>query len=71
MKAGACDNLAQWSSGVSSALIALQLVRAKSLRLHPTLCNPMDCSPPGSSVHGIPQAGMLEWISTSFSGGSS
>ena len=27
----------------------------------PTLCNPMDCSPPGSSVHGILQAGILEW----------
>ena len=26
-----------------------------------TLCNPMDCSPPGSSVHGISQARMLEW----------
>ena len=28
----------------------------------PTLCNPMDCSPPDSSVHGILQAKMLEWI---------
>ena len=27
-----------------------------------TLCNPMDCSPPGSSVHGILQAGILGWI---------
>ena len=27
----------------------------------PTLCNPMDCSPPGSSVHGILRAGILEW----------
>ena len=27
-----------------------------------TLCNPMDCSPPGSSVHGILQAGVLEWL---------
>ena len=27
----------------------------------PTLCNPMDCSPPGSSVHGIFQARVLEW----------
>ena len=31
----------------------------------------MDCSPPGSSVHGISQAGMLEWIAISFSRGSS
>jgi len=27
----------------------------------PTLSNPMDCSPPGSSIHGIFQAGVLEW----------
>ena len=33
----------------------------------PTLCNPMDCSPPGSSVHGIFQARMLEWVTISFS----
>ena len=36
-------------------------VAAKSLRLCPTLCNQMDCSPPGSSVLGILQARMLEW----------
>ena len=33
------------------------------LQLCLTLCNPMDCSPPGSSVHGILQAKILEWIS--------
>ena len=32
-----------------------------------TLCNPMDCSLPGSSVHGIFQAGVLEWVAISFS----
>ena len=37
----------------------------------PTLCDPMDCSPPGSSVHGIHQARILEWIAISFSRGSS
>ena len=36
-----------------------------------TLCNPMDCSPPGSSVHGILQARILEWVAISFSRGSS
>ena len=30
-------------------------------QLCPTLCDPMDCSPPGSSVHGIFQAKVLEW----------
>ena len=39
----------------------LQRVHAKSLQLCPTLCDPMDCSPPGSSVHGILQARVLEW----------
>ena len=36
-----------------------------------TLCNSMDCSPPGSSVHGILQAGILEWVAIPFSRGSS
>ena len=33
----------------------------------PTLSNPMDCSLPGSSVHGIFQAGVLEWVAIAFS----
>ena len=33
-----------------------------------TLCNPMNCSPPGSSVHGISQARILNWVSISFFG---
>ena len=37
----------------------------------PTLCDPMDCSPPGSSVHGILQAGTLERVAISSSRGSS
>ena len=37
----------------------------------PTLCNSMDCSLPGSSVHGILQARILEWIAIPFSQGSS
>ena len=32
-----------------------------------TACNPMDCSPPGSSVHGISQARILEWVAILFS----
>ena len=36
-----------------------------------TLCNPMDCSPPDSSVHGILQARIPEWIDIPFSRGSS
>ena len=36
-------------------------------QLCPILCNPMDCSPPGSSVLGIFQARILEWVAISFS----
>ena len=35
-----------------------------------SLCNPMDCSSPGSSVHGIFQVRILEWVAISFSRGS-
>ena len=44
---------------------------AKSLHLCVTLCNSLDCSPPGSSVHGILQARILEWVPTPSSRGSS
>ena len=40
---------------------------AKSLQSCPTLCNPIDGSPPGSPVPGILQARMLEWVAISFS----
>ena len=40
---------------------------AKLLQSCPTLCDPMDCSPPGSSVHGIFQARVLEWGAIAFS----
>ena len=40
---------------------------AKSLQLCPTLSDPMDCSLPGSSVHGIFQARVLEWGAIAFS----
>ena len=40
-------------------------------QLCPTLWVPMDCSPPGSSIHGISQIRILEWVAVSFSRGSS
>ena len=40
---------------------------AKSLQSCPTLCNPIDVSPPGSPVPGILQARTLEWLAISFS----
>ena len=39
---------------------------AKSCQLCPTLCDPTDGSPPGSSVHGILQARILVWVAISF-----
>ena len=47
--------------------IALTTTFAKSLQLCPTLCNPTDGSPTGSSVPGILQARTLEWVAISFS----
>ena len=44
-------------------------MRAKQLQSRPTLCNLMDYGPPGSSVHGIFQARILEWVAVSFSRG--
>ena len=46
-------------------------VRAKSLQSCSTLCNPMDYSPPGSSVHGVLQARILDWVAMPSSRGSS
>ena len=46
-------------------------MRAKLLQCYVTLCDPIDCSPPGSSVHGISQARILEWVSMPSSRGSS
>ena len=40
---------------------------AKSLQSCPTLCNPIDSTPPGSTVPGILQARTLEWVAISFS----
>ena len=40
---------------------------AKSLQLYPTLCDPVDGSPPGSPIPGILQARTLEWVAISFS----
>ena len=46
-------------------LSSMKLV--KVAQSYPTLCDPMGCSPPGSSVHGILQARILEWVAFPFS----
>ena len=51
-----------WLSGHAAAASA-----AKSLQSYPTLCDPRDGSPPGSSILGILQARTLEWVAISFS----
>ena len=52
---------AEWGSA------QVDYARVKSLQSCPTHWDPMDHSPPGSSVHGIVQAGMLEWVAISYS----
>ena len=52
------------------AQVYTRCMHAKSLQSCPTLCNPMDCSPPGSCIHGILQARILEWVAIPFSRGS-
>ena len=54
-------------SNVSEIILILVLVT----QLYPILCDRMDCSPSGSSVHGILQVRILEWVAISFSRGSS
>ena len=47
--------------------VTLLAAAAKSLQWCPTLCDPIDGSPPGSPVPGILQARTLEWVAISFS----
>ena len=59
-----------WNSpGQNTGVGSLSLPQGTQLCL--TLCNPMDCDFPGSSIHGISQARILEWIAISYSSGSS
>ena len=48
---------------------ACEKVQVLVAQLYLTLCDPVDCSPPGSSVHGILQARILEWVAVPFSRG--
>ena len=54
-------------SGGTSLSLAIAIAIAKSLQSCPTLCDPIDGSPPGSPVPGILQARTLEWVAISFS----
>ena len=61
----------QISQEAGQAFCMLKMVTSESesevAQSCPTLWDPVDCSPPGSSVHGILQARMMEWIAISFS----
>ena len=48
-------------------IVAAAAAAAKSLQSCLTLCDPIDSSPPGSAIPGIPQARTLEWVAISFS----
>ena len=57
------------SSGVDTIYPAIESLNAMSTVCHSAVsdsCDPMDCSPQGSSVHGISQARILEWVAISF-----
>ena len=56
---------------LQSLIFFLNESESEVAQLCPTLCDPMDCSLPGSSIHRIFQARILEWIAISFSRGSS
>ena len=66
-------------SGVSCDCLGMHIwlfpagpkLESEVTQLCPTLCDPMDCSLWGSSIHGIFQARLLEWVAISFSRGSS
>ena len=55
------------SSSFGKQTLTAAAAAAKSLQSCPTLCDPIDGSPPGSAVPGILQARTLEWVAISFS----
>ena len=73
---GKLKDLAPWQREVGPFLdpsfrVMCVCMHARLLQLCPALCDSMDCSPPGSSVHGISQARILEWGAMPTSRGSS
>ena len=67
------SSILAWEIPRTEELGGLQRVRHNWVNEHtsPALCDPMDYSPPGFSVHGISQGRILEWVAISFSKGSS
>ena len=65
------DSLLSEPPGKPRFVGAAAAAAAKSLQSCLTMCNPMDCNPPGFSGHGILQARILEWVALPSSRGSS
>ena len=61
----------EWGAGVSRCELLDPCVGAKAVQSCLTLCDPTDCSPPGSSVHELVQVRMLQWVAVPSSRGSS
>ena len=57
----------EWEGALGTQNSMAAVAAAKSLQSCPTLCDPIDSSPPGSPVPGILQARTLEWVAISFS----
>ena len=64
-------NLKIYTEKETTAEIEVQVCMCSVIQSCLTLCDPMDCSPPGFSAHGISQARILGWIAISSSRGSS
>ena len=60
MSTGKTKALTRWTFGGKVMSLLFNMLA----QLCPTLCDPMDCNPAGSSVHGILQARILEWAAT-------
>ena len=60
-----------WGQRLGRATMEPVCLCAKSLQLCPTLFDPVECNLPGSSLHGVLQARLLEWVATPFFRGSS
>ena len=67
LREGFCELSWNLSEGKRGRKTSGKGMRAKLLQSYLTLCNPMDCSPPRSSVHRIFQARVLEWVAIAFS----
>ena len=67
------DTVLLWKVEVSTGWASKKVWKVKGLVAQscPTLCDPINCSPPGSSAHGILQARILEWVAVPSSRGSS